>query len=370
MGKKKRKAPQLEAWCWYCDREFEDDKVLLQHQKAKHYRCHLCPRRLNTAGGLAVHLTQVHKAEPERLENTLPGRDTFDIEIYGMAGIPERDLMEWKARRAAAASKGGAGAGANSAANKRPRIEKMVLSVEALRIQLEAHKALMSGKTPSHPPPGFGPPPPGIAAPPFGVPPASVPGLYNRPPPGFPPPNMAVPPPGIPPYGVPPPGFAGVPPPGAVVPPPGGGMGFPPPSSSSSSTMAPPPPMANFGGASIGGAPSPHQSAIKNGLKSRLVYADPEISPEEKLARTVKYLYRDPLDGAPTQVPAQGERSASADPATAAAAAAAPATEMEAKVEGGGEPPAGQDAASPAAAAAQSPTQANKGGRARASDLF
>jgi hypothetical protein len=45
-------------------REFEDEKVLLQHQKAKHYRCPQCPRRLNTAGGLTVHLAQVHKAEP------------------------------------------------------------------------------------------------------------------------------------------------------------------------------------------------------------------------------------------------------------------------------------------------------------------
>lgn len=47
-------------------REFEDDNVLLQHQKAKHYKCPYCPRRLNTAGGLTVHLHQVHKAEPTK----------------------------------------------------------------------------------------------------------------------------------------------------------------------------------------------------------------------------------------------------------------------------------------------------------------
>jgi DNA-directed RNA polymerase subunit RPC12/RpoP len=49
------------SWCWYCDREFEDDRILLSHQKAKHFRCPHCPRRLNTAGGLAVHIDQVHK---------------------------------------------------------------------------------------------------------------------------------------------------------------------------------------------------------------------------------------------------------------------------------------------------------------------
>lgn len=40
--------------------------VLMQHQKAKHFKCHMCPRRLNTAGGLAVHIQQVHKLEMEK----------------------------------------------------------------------------------------------------------------------------------------------------------------------------------------------------------------------------------------------------------------------------------------------------------------
>ena len=40
--------------------------VLMQHQKAKHFKCKMCPRRLNTAGGLAVHIQQVHKLEPEK----------------------------------------------------------------------------------------------------------------------------------------------------------------------------------------------------------------------------------------------------------------------------------------------------------------
>lgn len=40
--------------------------VLMQHQKAKHFKCNHCPRRLNTAGGLAVHIQQVHKLDPEK----------------------------------------------------------------------------------------------------------------------------------------------------------------------------------------------------------------------------------------------------------------------------------------------------------------
>ncbi|KAH7335635.1 hypothetical protein B0J17DRAFT_49888, partial [Rhizoctonia solani] len=69
MGKNKNKKKNkfvLRPWCWYCEREFEDEKVLMQHQKAKHFKCGHCPRRLNTAGGLAVHIQQVHKLDPEK----------------------------------------------------------------------------------------------------------------------------------------------------------------------------------------------------------------------------------------------------------------------------------------------------------------
>jgi hypothetical protein len=38
MGKKKSKSTSL-SWCWYCDREFEDDRVLLQHQKGMLFDC-------------------------------------------------------------------------------------------------------------------------------------------------------------------------------------------------------------------------------------------------------------------------------------------------------------------------------------------
>ncbi|KIO26739.1 hypothetical protein M407DRAFT_15001 [Tulasnella calospora MUT 4182] len=65
MAKKKNKFV-LKPWCWYCEREFEDEKVLMQHQKAKHFKCKHCPRKLNTAGGLAVHVQQVHKLDPDK----------------------------------------------------------------------------------------------------------------------------------------------------------------------------------------------------------------------------------------------------------------------------------------------------------------
>ncbi|KAG5461164.1 MAG: hypothetical protein BJ554DRAFT_6687 [Olpidium bornovanus] len=59
MAKKKKR--QARPWCWYCNRDFEDEKVLIQHQRAKHYKCGQCGKKLNTAGGLVVHTAQVHK---------------------------------------------------------------------------------------------------------------------------------------------------------------------------------------------------------------------------------------------------------------------------------------------------------------------
>ncbi|CAK7234249.1 hypothetical protein SBRCBS47491_008885 [Sporothrix bragantina] len=99
MGKKRRNYPSLEelmdrAWCYYCERDFEDLKLLISHQKAKHFKCERCGRRLNTAGGLSVHMNQVHKETLAQVENALEGREGLDVEIFGMEGIPEDALLQ------------------------------------------------------------------------------------------------------------------------------------------------------------------------------------------------------------------------------------------------------------------------------------
>ncbi|CAK7207464.1 hypothetical protein SEUCBS139899_010274 [Sporothrix eucalyptigena] len=99
MGKKRRNYPSLEelmdrAWCYYCERDFEDLKLLISHQKAKHFKCERCGRRLNTAGGLSVHMNQVHKETLSQVENALEGREGLDVEIFGMEGIPEEALLQ------------------------------------------------------------------------------------------------------------------------------------------------------------------------------------------------------------------------------------------------------------------------------------
>lgn len=94
--KRKREYQSLEEllatpWCYYCDRSFSDDKVLHEHQKAKHFQCIVgnCHRRLNTAGGLRVHMQQVHKEELHEVDNAIEGRRDPNQEIFGTVGIPE-----------------------------------------------------------------------------------------------------------------------------------------------------------------------------------------------------------------------------------------------------------------------------------------
>ena len=46
----------------YCNREFDDEKILIQHQKAKHFKCHICHKKLYTGPGLSIHCMQVFLA--------------------------------------------------------------------------------------------------------------------------------------------------------------------------------------------------------------------------------------------------------------------------------------------------------------------
>lgn len=103
MGKKKKQnavKDEKEAWCYYCDRVFEHEEVLIQHQKAKHFKCPTCSKKLSTAGGLVVHNSQVHKETITVVPNAKEGRESVDYEIYGVNGIPEEAFAERAAKKA------------------------------------------------------------------------------------------------------------------------------------------------------------------------------------------------------------------------------------------------------------------------------
>jgi hypothetical protein len=72
MTKKRKRYPDLNQklerpWCYYCERDFDDLKILISHQKAKHFKCDRCGRRLNTAGG--THSLYTHTTRSDRSTN-------------------------------------------------------------------------------------------------------------------------------------------------------------------------------------------------------------------------------------------------------------------------------------------------------------
>ena len=92
MGKKKRKAAEILPFCYYCEREFESETVLLNHQRARHYKCETCGKRINNAPGMIQHCLQMHKVELREVPNSLPGRSDPTIMIVGSNGIPQSIL--------------------------------------------------------------------------------------------------------------------------------------------------------------------------------------------------------------------------------------------------------------------------------------
>lgn len=144
-----------------------------------------------------------------RIDNTLPDRDGYEVEIFGMEGIPAPDVADYKRRKEIEL---GLNPGTITQPQaKRPKIETRVFTQEELRIQLEAHKALM----------GAGDiPPPSAPEAPSGAVVNAAPETYAAPPTQapLPPPSVN----GMPPF--PPPQMAGQPP----FPPFLGAPGFPP----------------------------------------------------------------------------------------------------------------------------------------------
>ncbi|RLN10171.1 hypothetical protein BBJ28_00007237 [Nothophytophthora sp. Chile5] len=216
MGKKKRRddggtaggdAPQRRIYCYYCDRVFDDEKILILHQKARHFKCPTCYRKLSTLGGMVIHIMQVHKETISTVPNAKPGKDSVDVEVYGMEGVPGEE-------RAAISSL----ADPSGGMQKKPRLEPIVGGFPG---QGMPPPRFIGGRPPPpmHMQGGLGPPGGGMLRPP--PPPRGFPGG------AMPPPRMVAPPQGFPPYGGVPQQWArGPPPPGTLVPPPQAALAY------------------------------------------------------------------------------------------------------------------------------------------------
>ena len=247
----------------YCNREFDDEKVLISHQKAKHFKCLTCSKKLFSGPGLKIHCMQVHRETIEKIPNSLAHRHNIDIEIFGSGGIPEKDKIEHEKSKSA-----------------RPNNSN------------DDNDNLPSTAPPVAPPAIPPPPPatfPGFPAFPPGLPPTGlIPGALP-PPPSIPsqlPPlpttpfQGALPPPGGPPFM------------GALPPPPSAQSHFPPPGSS-----IPKPPFSNLSGDGISTSDETDKAVplkevpkiVQPGPNSRIVYPEEDISLEELRARLPRY---------------------------------------------------------------------------------
>ena len=82
-----------------------------------------------------------------RIENALPGRDGYEVEIFGMEGIPAPDVADYKRRKEIEL---GLNPGTiTQPPPKKAKHENRPLSEEELRAQLAAHRALMGANDPS-----------------------------------------------------------------------------------------------------------------------------------------------------------------------------------------------------------------------------
>ena len=95
MGRKKKQIVNLKPFCFYCDKEFNNELILHQHQKSRHFNCIKCKKRFSTAPALDTHYFHFHQEKLKNVPNAKRGRDTFDISIYGMDGVPI-ELIQYK----------------------------------------------------------------------------------------------------------------------------------------------------------------------------------------------------------------------------------------------------------------------------------
>lgn len=63
MGRKKKQSEKEYIWCYYCDREFDDENTLISHQVARHFKCETCGKKLGTFRGLLSHAKTTHNID-------------------------------------------------------------------------------------------------------------------------------------------------------------------------------------------------------------------------------------------------------------------------------------------------------------------
>merc|ERR1719433_2184365 len=88
-------------WCYYCGYEAKDETTLIQHQAAKHFACPFCDvgafgRLCQSLSGLIAHARRSHRKDLEKVPGAMKGRESTEVDVYGMSGIPQDALDAFK----------------------------------------------------------------------------------------------------------------------------------------------------------------------------------------------------------------------------------------------------------------------------------
>jgi len=85
--------------CYYCQRSFENEEVLISHQKLLHFRCPECGKKFSNIPGMAYHMKIVHSMELQAVPKADPGRDDPSLNVVGSTGIPTEEEREERAQK-------------------------------------------------------------------------------------------------------------------------------------------------------------------------------------------------------------------------------------------------------------------------------
>jgi Zinc finger, C2H2 type len=94
-GKKKKE----KIYCYYCERVFKDETTLVEHQRAKHFKCPKCPRRLLGLSSLLNHARKVHELDIDQVPDAVEHRSSVHVQVLGMSGIPDERAEKEAAQR-------------------------------------------------------------------------------------------------------------------------------------------------------------------------------------------------------------------------------------------------------------------------------
>lgn len=96
-----------------------------------------------------MHMTQVHKEQLQKVENAIEGRESVDVEIFGMEGIPENEIAAHRQRVLSQISQAEAERRAQAGipgTGKKTKVTAAALDPGEIKRRLEAHrKAVVEG---------------------------------------------------------------------------------------------------------------------------------------------------------------------------------------------------------------------------------